>query len=67
MLSDDIRSLVAQGRRNLHDAEFLRHVFTRLEVAAAELETMEESAMVVLPDPPGNVVSLAKHRERRDA
>lgn len=66
MLSDDIRGLVAQGRRNVRDPAFLVHVFDRLSEAAAQLETWEESAFVELPPAPANVVSLAERRERRN-
>lgn len=66
MLSDEIRGLVLQARRNIRDPVFLVHVFDRMDEAAAQLETMEGSAMVVLPDPPPNVVSLAERRGRRD-
>ena len=67
MLSEEIRSLVVQARRNVRNPNFLMHVFDRLDIAAAELETMEESAIVAMPPPPDNVVSLSERRDRRDA
>ena len=66
MLSDDIRGLVVQARRNVRDAAFLEHVFNRLDVCAAELETMEESEFLEWPCDAGNVVPIGNRRERRD-
>ena len=67
MLSGELRGLVLQGRRNIRDPAFLVHVFDRMEDVAAQLETMEESAIVALPPPPDNVVSLVCRRGRRNA
>lgn len=66
MLSDDIRALVAQGRRNLDNPKFLEHVFKRLDSAASELESIEESAIVELPPPPANVAWFRGRRGRRN-
>ena len=65
MLSDDVRGLATQGRRQIHDPAFLVHLFDRLDEAAAQLETLERSATVVLPPPPDNVVSFSECRGRR--
>ena len=65
MLSDDLRGLVIQGRRRVRDPMFLVHLFDRLDEAAAQLETLERSAVVVLPPPPDNVVPFSKCRRRR--
>ena len=67
MLSDDIRGLIVQARRNIRDPAFLAHIFDRLDTAAAELETMEESAIIDIPAPPDNVVPFARRRDLRDA
>ena len=66
MLSEEIRGLVVQARRNVRDPAFLVHVFNLLDEAAAQLEAMEGSAIVVMPPAPDNVVSLARRREQRD-
>ena len=60
MLSDDLRGLVIQGRRHVRDPMFLVHLFDRLDEAAAQLETLERSAVVVLPSPPDNVVPFSE-------
>ena len=65
MLSDDLRGLVIQGRRQIRDPVFLAHLFDRLDEAAIQLETLERSAAVVLPPPPDNVVSFSECRGRR--
>lgn len=65
MLSDALRGLVMQGRRQIRDPAVLVHLFNRLDEAAAELETLERSAAVVLPPPPDNVVSFSECRRRR--
>lgn len=65
MLSDDLRGLVIQGRRNIRDPVFLVHVFERLDKTAAELQSLERSAVVALPNPPDNVVSFSECRGRR--
>ena len=65
MLSDDLRGLVTQGRRQIRDPAFLVHLFDRLDEATAQLETLERSAAVVLPPPPDNVVSFYECRGRR--
>lgn len=65
MLSDDLRGLVIQGRRHVRDPVFLVHLFDRLDEAAAQLETLERSAVVVLPSPPDNVVPFSECRGRR--
>ena len=65
MLSDDLRGLVIQGRRHIRDPVHLVHVFDRLDETAAQLETLERSAVVALPSPPDNVVSFSKCRARR--
>lgn len=62
MLSDDVRGLVVQARRNIRDPIFLVHVLDRLDECAAQLETMERSALVAIPAPPDNVVSLDERR-----
>ena len=64
MLSDELRGLVVQARRNIRDPAFLDHVFARLNEVAAELETIESSALIALPSPPRNVVSLDARRRR---
>ena len=65
MLSDDLRGLVIQGRRQIRDPAFLVHLFDRLDEAATQLETLERSAAVVLPPPPDNVVPFSECRGRR--
>ena len=65
MLSDDLRGLVIQGRRRVRDPVFLVHLFDRLDEAAAQLETLERSAVVELPSPPDNVVPFSECRGRR--
>ena len=65
MLSDDLRCLVIQGRRQIRDPACLVHLFDRLDEAAAQLETLERSTAVVLPPPPDNVVSFSECRGRR--
>lgn len=65
MLSDDLRGLVIQGRRYIRDPVLLVHVLDRLDEAAAQLETLERSAVVVVPSPPDNVVSFSECRRRR--
>lgn len=67
MLSDDLRGLVLQGRQHIGDPVFLGDVFDRLDEAATQLETIEGSAVVVLPPPPDNVVSFSEYRARRDS
>lgn len=62
MLSDDVRGLVVQARRNVRDPAFLVHVFDRLDECAAQLETMERSTLVAMPRPPDNVVSITERR-----
>ena len=59
MLSDDLRGLVNQGRRQIRDPVSLVHLFDRLDEAASQLETLERSAVVVLPPPPDNVVPFS--------
>ena len=39
MLSEEIRGLVVQARRNVRNPNFLTHVFDRLDIAAAETPT----------------------------
>ena len=64
MLSDDLRGLVIQARRNLRDPAFLIHVLDRLDEAAAQMETMERSWIIQRPPLPPNVVSLDERRRR---
>ena len=65
MLSDDLRGLVIQGRRHVREPVFLVHLFDRLDEAAAQLERLERSAVVVLPSPPDNVIPFSECRRRR--
>ena len=65
MLSDDLRGLVIQGRRHVREPVFLVHLFDRLDEAAAQLEALERSAVVVLPSPPDNVIPFSDCRRRR--
>ena len=62
MVSDDLRGLVIQARRNIRDPAFLVDVFDRMDETAARIEAIERSAIVRMPAPPPNVVSLDEWR-----
>ena len=62
MLSEEIRDLVQQARRGVGDPAFLVHVLDRLDDVAARCEAMEGSAIVEMPPPPDNVVSIDGRR-----
>ena len=65
MQSDNLRDLVLQARRNICDPAFLTQAFDRMDHVAADLESIEQSALVLSPalrELPDNVVRLSDHR-----